>query len=129
VLDAVVGYSGGFSQNPTYRQVCQGKTGHAEVVQVTYDPAMLPFKRLLELFQEMHNPCAGWRTDPTSQYRSAIYTTTEEQLAQANAWRASLECGGKRVSTEIKPAEEFWRAEDYHQRYYEKHGLAACNLV
>ena len=123
----MVGYSGGWSENPTYRQVCHGGTGHAEVVKLAFDPRQLSFERVLELFTDMHNPFGGWRTDPTSQYRSAIYTTTEEQMASALAWKTRFEMEIKRVSTEIKPAGQFWLAEAYHQRYYEKHGLAACS--
>ncbi len=126
-MDATVGYSGGTTQNPTYREVCTGRTAHTEVIRLEYDPAVISFADLLCLFGKMHSPGAAWRTDPNSQYRSAIYTTTPEQLELARAWKADLEASGKyrTVSTEITPARTFWEAEEYHQRYYEKHGLAA----
>ena len=91
-----------------------------------YDPSVVSFAALLKVWQEMHNPCAGWRSDPDSQYRSAIYTTTAEQEKVTNNWRAKMEASGKRVSTEVKPADAFWMAEEYHQRYYEKNRMAAC---
>jgi methionine-S-sulfoxide reductase len=99
-------------------------------VRVEYDPSVVSFEALLALFGQMHNPGAGWRVDPDSQYRSAIYTTTPEQLKAANEWKRGLQASGKyeRVATEIKAAGPFWMAEDYHQRYYEKHGMAACRV-
>ncbi len=125
-----MGYCGGRTDAPTYSQVCTGRTGHAEVVRVEYDPSVLSFDSLLKLFGQMHSPGAAWRTDPDSQYRSAIYTTTPAQETAAHIWKADLEASGKyrNVATEIKPADTFWMAEDYHQRYYEKHGMAACSV-
>ena len=131
VLDTAVGYMGGTQPTPTYRDVCTDRTGHAEVVQVEYDPAWVSYDELLDVFWRIHNPTTrnrqGW--DFGSQYRSVIFFDGPEQEAAA---QASLERARPRfrraIVTEITPAAEFWRAEDYHQRYLEKRGLASCTL-
>ena len=127
VLDAEVGYTGGAVENPDYRSVCTGETGHAEAVRVTFDPQRIGFEDLLKSFWEMHDPTQRNRqgVDVGSQYRSAIFAHDAEQLAAAERSRRELEASGQlsgSVATEIRPAETFWRAEEYHQRYLEKHG-------
>lgn len=127
VLDAEVGYTGGTVDNPDYRSVCAGETGHAEAVRLTYDPERISFGDLLNAFWEMHDPTQRNRqgVDVGSQYRSAIFAHDEEQLAAAERSRAELDASGRLsgpVATEIRPAGPFWRAEEYHQRYLEKHG-------
>jgi len=133
VIDAVCGYAGGDTANPTYRQVCNGDTGHAEVVQVTYDPARVGFDRLLDVFFANHDPTTMNRQGPDagSQYRSAVFTHNDEQAAQARAKRAALDKSGRfkrPIVTAIEPYGNFTRAEEYHQRYFEKHGLPSCHV-
>ncbi|HXG71934.1 MAG TPA: peptide-methionine (S)-S-oxide reductase MsrA [Gemmatimonadaceae bacterium] len=133
VKEALVGYLGGTLPNPTYKDVCTGRTGHAEVVQVEFDPAQVTFERLLEVFWENHNPTTLNRQGPDvgTQYRSAIFYHTPEQKTVAEASKAKLDAAGKfprPVVTEITPASQFYIAEDYHQRYLEKRGLAACHV-
>ena len=133
VLDAAVGYSGGHTANPTYKDVCTDQTGHAEVVQVTYDPAVLSYEKLLEGFWMMHDPTQINRQGPDvgTQYRSAIFFHTPEQEAIAKRSKAALESSGrfrKPVATEITAAGPFYRAEEYHQRYLEKRGAASCHF-
>ena len=133
VLDAVVGYSGGHMQNPTYRDVCTDETGHAEVVQVTYDPAKVSYEQLLDTFWQMHDPTQVNRQGPDSgtQYRTAIFFHTPEQEAAAKKSKAALDASGKfrrPIATEITPAGPFYRAEEYHQRYLEKRGAASCHF-
>lgn len=127
VEDAVSGYSGGTTRNPTYENVCSGQTGHAEVVEVTFDPKRVSYEKLLEAFWACHDPTQldrqGW--DVGSQYRSAIFFHTPEQEAAARASKKALEDSGRvngEIVTEITRAGEFWRAEEYHQRYHEKQG-------
>jgi peptide-methionine (S)-S-oxide reductase len=111
--------------------VCAGGTGHVEVVLVEFDPKLVSFERLLAKFWEMHNPAQGTLRDPESQYRSAVYVTTEAQLKHAEAEKQRLEASGsypRGIATEIRLAPTFWRAEEYHQRYYEKKGFAACRI-
>ena len=133
VVDTAVGYMGGKLENPTYHDVCTDQTGHAEVCQVTYDPTKVPYERLLDVFWEIHDPTQLNRQGPDvgTQYRSAIFFHTPEQEAAARASQARLEASGRLrrpIATEITPAPAFWRAEDYHQRYFEKRGLApACH--
>jgi peptide-methionine (S)-S-oxide reductase len=121
VIDAVSGYSGGFVENPTYRQVCSDTTGHAEVVEVTFDPAVVSFDQLLEVFWAMHDPTQVDRQGPDhgSQYRSIVLTHSDDQLAAAEASRdrAQSRFSGP-IATEIRPHVAFYPAEDYHQRYY-----------
>jgi len=133
VLDATVGYAGGQTEEPTYRQVCTGRTGHAESVLVEYDPARVSYEDLLKVFFENHDPTQKNRQGPDvgTQYRSAIFTHSPEQAQAAQAVVTTLaETGRFRrpIATEIVPAMTFWRAEDYHQRYFEKHGIAACHV-
>ena len=132
VVDVAAGYSGGTLDNPTYRDVCGKTTGHAEVVEVTYDPAEVSYERLLDVFWGCHDPTQVNRQGPDvgSQYRSAIFTHTPEQQAAAEASKKKLEDAGthdRPVATEITPASTFWRAEESHQRYFEKHG-GACKV-
>jgi len=128
-----VGYTGGHTTNPTYRDVCGHRTGHAEAVEVEFDPTQVSYEDLLGVFWSMHNPTTPNRQGPDigSQYRSAIFLHDE---VQARLAKASKEAERSRfaapIVTEITPAPEFWRAEDYHQQYYEKRGLAAsCHTV
>ena len=133
VRDAIVGYLGGTLANPTYKDVCTGRTGHAEVVQVTYDPAEISYDKLLDVFWENHDPTTMNRQGPDvgTQYRSAIFYHTSEQKRVAEESKASLE-ESKRfrrpIVTEITAASTFYPAEDYHQRYLEKRGLASCHI-
>ena len=133
VKDALVGYLGGTLPNPTYKDVCTGRTGHAEVVQVEYDPSEVTYGRLLDVFWENHNPTTLNRQGPDigTQYRSAIFYHTDEQKRAAEDSKAKLEASGrfsKPIVTEITPASTFYQAEDYHQRYLEKRGLASCHV-
>ncbi len=127
VIDAVSGYAGGTTQNPTYKQVCNDETYHAEVVEVSFDPAKVSYATLVELFFRMHNPTQMNRQGPDfgTQYRSVIFTHGPEQQHIAKEIKARVEASGKwkkPVVTQIEPAPAFWKAEDYHQRYFEKHG-------
>jgi len=133
VRDTAVGYSGGRLENPTYEDVCTDRTGHAEVVQVDYDPAEVSYETLLDVFWNGHNPTQLNRQGPDvgTQYRSAIFFHSPEQEAAARAAKEKLEKSGRfsrPVVTEISPAQRFWRAEDYHQRYLEKRGLGSCHV-
>ena len=127
VIDAVSGYAGGTTDNPTYEQVCNDETYHAEVVEVSFDPAKVSYAALVELFFRMHNPTQLNRQGPDfgTQYRSVIFTHGAEQQRVAEEIKAGVEASGKwkkPVVTQIEPAPAFWKAEDYHQRYFEKHG-------
>jgi peptide-methionine (S)-S-oxide reductase len=133
VIDAAVGYSGGHMRNPTYKDVCTDETGHAEVVQVTFDPSKLRYEQLLDAFWQMHDPTQINRQGPDfgSQYRSAIFFHSPEQKASAEKSKAALQASGKfrkPIATEITPAGPFYRAEEYHQRYLEKRGAASCHI-
>jgi peptide-methionine (S)-S-oxide reductase len=133
VLETAVGYTGGRTENPTYESVCAGRTGHAETVEVEYDPAKVKYEQLLDVFWENHDPTTLNRQGPDvgEQYRSAIFFRTPEQEAAAIASKESREKSGRYkrpIVTEIKPASTFYRAEEYHQRYLEKHGLAHCRI-
>jgi len=129
VLATTVGYTGGFSENPTYEQVCSHTTGHAEAVEVEFDPEQISYDKLLDLFFAIHDPTQLNRQGPDvgDQYRSAIFTYDDEQAADATA---SKKAHGKDfarpVVTQITPASTFYPAEDYHQRYLEKRGMASC---
>jgi peptide-methionine (S)-S-oxide reductase len=132
VIRTMVGYAGGSVQQPTYKQVCRGRTGHAEAVQVDYDPDVISYEDLLTTFWSTHNPTTrnrqGW--DIGSQYRSAIFTQGEAQRTAALASRDAQQSGRKReIVTQIVPAERFWPAEDYHQQYLEKRGQASCAVT
>jgi peptide-methionine (S)-S-oxide reductase len=127
VVEATSGYSGGRTEEPSYGDVCSGATGHAEVVEVEYDPEKVSYEELLEVFWKEHDPTIKDRQglDFGSQYRSAIFYTTPEQEAAAHASREKAqERYRKPIATEIAPASEFYRAEEYHQRYFEKNRLA-----
>lgn len=133
VKDVMVGYLGGTMANPTYRDVCTGRTGHAEVVQVTYDPAEVSYDKLLDVFWENHDPTTLNRQGPDvgTQYRSAIFYHSPDQQRVAEASKARLEQSGRfrrPIVTEVTPASAFYPAEDYHQRYLEKRGLASCHI-
>ena len=124
VVTTAVGYEGGFTPNPTYEEVCSGRTGHAESVRVVFDPAKVTYSELLKVFWESHNPTQGMRqgNDIGSQYRSAIFYTSPAQKAAAEESRAAYqkklsEAGYGEITTEIVPAGEFYFAEDYHQQY------------
>ncbi|MDP8958485.1 MAG: peptide-methionine (S)-S-oxide reductase MsrA [Actinomycetota bacterium] len=128
VTSTTVGYSGGTTENPTYGQVCSGKTGHAEVVQVEYDPTRVSYEDLLGVFWKAHDPTQLNRQGPDvgEQYRSAIFFHDAQQESAAKASKAQLEAAGRyprEVVTEITPASEFYRAEEYHQGYFQKRGL------
>jgi peptide-methionine (S)-S-oxide reductase len=127
VVEAASGYSGGHTEAPSYGDVCSGATGHAEVVEVEYDPAKVSYEELLKVFWKEHDPTTRGRQglDFGSQYRSAIFYTTPEQEAAAHASREKAqERYRKPIATEITPASGFYRAEEYHQRYFEKNRLA-----
>jgi len=128
VVDATVGYTGGHVRNPSYRQVCSGETGHAEAVQVEYDPERIGYEDLLEVFWRNHDPTQRNRQGPDigHQYRSAIFWHDEDQRACAQASLAAQQRSGRferPIATEIEPLETFWPAEAYHQRYLEKQGV------
>ncbi len=128
-----VGYTGGTTANPTYRQVCSSMTGHAEAVRVDYDPAVIKYEDMLAEFFALHDPTQRNRQGPDvgSQYRSAVFVHTPEQEAAARGAIARLEAEGRyprRIATEVAPAGEWWRAEEYHQKYFAKHGRAGCAL-
>lgn len=132
VRDAVSGYSGGSVENPSYKQVCGGRTGHAEVVQVEFDPEEVSYGELLDVFWKNHDPTQVNRQGPDvgSQYRSAIFYTSEEQRRAAEASREKAQESYKKpIATEITAAGTFYRAEEYHQRYFEKNGISACPVL
>ena len=131
VLRTRVGYAGGNVPNPTYQQVCAHDTGHAEVVEVTYDDTVVPYEQLLAVFWAEHDPTQLNRQGPDvgSQYRSAIFVHDEAQRRAAEASRDQLQARlSKPVVTQIEDAPPFWEAEDYHQQYLEKRGLASCTV-
>jgi peptide-methionine (S)-S-oxide reductase len=133
VQSTQVGYAGGSMPKPSYKNVCSDDTGHAEVVEVTFDPAVISYHDLLNVFWENHDPTQMNRQGPDigAQYRSAIFFHTPEQEAAAKASKEALDHSGqykRPIVTEITPASEFYRAEDYHQQYLEKRGLAHCRL-
>lgn len=135
IYSTAVGYSGGYTRNPSYEQVCSGLTGHSEVVLVVYNPALTSYSELLRLFWEAHNPTQGMRqgNDIGTQYRSGIYTYTREQLDAAlesrQAYQQRLaQADFGEISTEILPAGEFYYAEDYHQQYLAKNPGGYCGL-
>jgi peptide-methionine (S)-S-oxide reductase len=130
VKSTQVGYLGGALKNPTYEQVCTDRTGHAEVVEVTFDPSAIGYRDLLEVFWANHNPTTLNRQGPDvgAQYRSAIFFHSPEQEAEARRSRDAAQAHFSRpIVTEITPASEFWRAEEYHQQYLEKRGLSHCH--
>lgn len=132
VSDAISGYTGGHRDNPTYEQVCSDTTGHAEAVLVTFDPSNVTYEALARRFFEIHDPTELNRQGPDvgSQYRSAIFYKDEAQKEVAERVKAELAPRflPKTIATEITPASTFWKAEDYHQRYFEKHPSAVCHF-
>jgi len=134
VTATAVGYSGGTTEEPDYRAVCSHGTGHAEVVEVDYDPERVSYDQLLDVFWSNHNPTTKNRQgfDIGDQYRSVIFVHDDEQKAAALASRDALESSGKwrrSIVTEIEPAPRFWVAEDYHQQYLEKRGQSSCRIT
>lgn len=133
VVDAVCGYAGGCMNNPTYKEVCSDQTGHAEVVEVTFDPAKVSYEKLVDVFFKNHDPTTLNRQGPDegTQYRSVIFTHNDEQERVAREKKAAYDKSGKfkrPIVTTIEPAPTFWRAEEYHQRYFEKNGLPSCHV-
>jgi peptide-methionine (S)-S-oxide reductase len=133
VSDVAVGYEGGKLDNPSYRDVCSDKTGHAEVVQVTFDPAKVSYPQLLDLFFALHDPTQRNRQGPDwgTQYRSVIFFHSPGQQTAAQETIARLtrdHVFSKPIVTEVAPAQTFWRAEEYHQRYLEKRGATSCHM-
>ena len=133
VTSTAVGYMGGTLKDPTYQDVCTDKTGHAEVVQVEFDPSQVSYEELLQVFWENHDPTTLNRQGPDAgtQYRSVIYYHSPEQKTAAEASKGALASSGtlrRPIVTEIAPANDFWRAEEYHQQYLEKRGLAHCRI-
>ena len=134
VNGTAVGYTGGTKPTPTYRQVCSGKTGHAEAVEVIFNPTVITYDTLLDIFWNIHDPTELNRQGPDigTNYRSAIFYHTPEQKAAAEISKerqsAAKKFHGKKIATEIVPATDFFRAEDYHQQYYEKSGQGYCAI-
>lgn len=131
VLDAVSGYTGGTTQNPSYREVCSGRTGHAEAVEVTYDPQKVSYEQLLSVFWRIHDPTTLNRQGPDvgSQYRSAIFVEGDAQRDQAKqSLNREQQNYSAPIVTQIQDAGPFYRAEEYHQRYFEKNG-GACHVI
>lgn len=133
VKDTMVGYTGGLSAKPTYEDVCSDETGHAEAVEVMFDPSQISYGELLEIFWDSHNPTTMNKQGPDigSQYRSVIFfhnTEQEEEAMQSKEEAGRLGKFGKPIVTEIVPAGEFYRAEEYHQQYLKKNGKGACHL-
>ena len=133
VIDAVSGYTGGHVDNPSYEQVCGGRTGHAEAVEVTYDPDQVSYEQLLNAFWNMHDPTTLNRQGPDfgHQYRSAIFThSPAQEVAARRSLALAQQHFPQRIVTEIVPAGPFWRAEEYHQRYFDKHqGHYSCHWM
>ena len=132
VVDTAVGYMGGTLENPTYQAVCTDTTGHAEVVQVSFDPSRVSYEQILEEFWKIHDPTTLNRQGPDvgMQYRSAIFFHAPEQEVAARASKEKQQASGRfrrPVVTEIAPASTFYRAEEYHQRYFEKRGMPSCH--
>jgi peptide-methionine (S)-S-oxide reductase len=134
VTATAVGYEGGKLERPTYKDVCTDSTGHAEVVELDFDPAVVSYEQILDAFFALHDPTTMNRQGPDwgTQYRSAIFTHSPEQEAQAKAKIEQLTAEArfkpKRIVTVVEPADTFWRAEEYHQKYLEKRGLASCHI-
>jgi len=133
VLETAVGYEGGALEHPTYKEVCTDRTGHAEVVQVTFDSNRISYDRLLDAFFSLHDPTQLNRQGPDwgTQYRSVIFTHSEQQAQAAQAKIADLSASGtysRSIVTAVEPAQTFWKAEEYHQKYLEKRGMVACHI-
>lgn len=129
VIEAQVGYTGGHCKNPTYNQVCEDNTGHAEAVELLFDPKLVSYEQLLDVFFRIHDPTQKNRQGPDvgSQYRSVIFFHTPEQEKIALRKKEELLKAGKEIATQIVPASVFYRAEEYHQRYHDKHG-GSCGI-
>ncbi|HEY3346352.1 MAG TPA: peptide-methionine (S)-S-oxide reductase MsrA [Nitrospirota bacterium] len=133
VVSTQVGFMGGHKENPTYKEVCGGDTGHAEAVEVSYDPAIISYDALLKVFWENHDPTTFNRQGPDigEQYRSVIFYGNDEQRRKAEASKEQLAASGRfkrPIVTQVVPAGKFYRAEEYHQQYYEKNGLKSCRI-
>ena len=133
VLDTAVGYEGGELEHPTYKEVCTDRTGHAEVVQVTFDNSRVSYETLLDAFFSLHDPTQLNRQGPDwgTQYRSAIFAESEEQAVEAKAKILELSAAGsyaKPIVTEVTLGQTFWKAEEYHQKYLEKRGMVSCHI-
>ena len=133
VIDTAVGYEGGDLEHPTYKEVCTDRTGHAEVVDVTFDPTRVSFDSLLDTFFALHDPTQVNRQGPDwgSQYRSVVFAHSDEQAQLAKEKIAELNATGeyrKPIATKVEPATTFWKAEEYHQRYLEKRGMVHCHI-
>ncbi len=133
VTSTIVGYTGGTKANPSYKEVCTGDTGHAEAVELEFDPSQVSYRELLAAFFQAHDPTQLNRQGPDfgTQYRSAIFFHSADQESEARAAKAALEKAGifkRPIVTQIVPAAEFYRAEEYHQKYFEKQGIRACHL-
>lgn len=133
VKETAVGYAGGVVDHPNYKDVCTDRTGHAEVVEVTYDPARITYDALLDAFFALHDPTMLNRQGPDwgTQYRSAIFTCTGQQEAAARSRIAELNASGgfrRPIVTEVSQAAQFWKAEEYHQKYLEKRGMVGCHI-
>ena len=131
VISTAVGYAGGTKDHPTYEDVCSDRTGHAEVVEVEFDPEVISYDKLLDVFWSNHNPTTMNRQGPDvgTQYRSVVFYHSPEQKAQAEAAKIALDRSGKfsrPIVTQIEPAPPFWRAEEYHQKYLQKRGQTHC---
>ncbi len=134
VISTRVGYTGGTTDHPTYREVCTGRTGHAEAVEITFDPAVISYRELLDVFWSIHDPTQLNRQGPDTgtNYRSVIFyhTGTQKLLAKESKehLQASRRFGSRRIVTEIVAAEVYWPAEEYHQQYFEKQGRSGCHI-
>ncbi len=133
VTSTAVGYMGGVLESPTYEDICTDRTGHVEVVQIEYDPKIVSYKEILDVFRDIHDPTQLNRQGPDvgTQYRSVIFYHTEEQKALAQKSKENLQNPGKyknEIATEISAASTFYRAEEFHQKYYEKHGITGCKV-
>jgi peptide-methionine (S)-S-oxide reductase len=133
VIDTAAGYEGGELEHPTYKEVCTDRTGHAEVVEVTFDSNRLSFESLLDAFFAMHDPTQVNRQGPDfgTQYRSVIFARSDEQATQARARISELNASGsyrQPIATKVVPSLGFWKAEEYHQRYLEKRGMVSCHI-
>jgi peptide-methionine (S)-S-oxide reductase len=133
VTQTAVGYMGGATERPTYEDVCTDRTGHAEVVQVEYDPAQITYDKLLEVFFDCHDPTQVNRQGPDfgTQYRSVVFYHTPPQQAEAEGAKQRLAASGRYqrpIATQVVPAATFWRAEEYHQQYLQKRGMASCHV-
>lgn len=133
VIATAVGYTGGHFEEPTYKDVCTGRTGHAEAVDLLFDPSIVSYAQLLEVFWNIHDPTTLNRQGPDigTQYRSAIFYHNEQQRSEAVASKETAQTSGKfkkPITTEIVPASTFYRAEEYHQQYFEKGGIGGCMI-